>query len=132
MFITITREAQLSYPRKITADSDEVRNEYALKCQSCGACCTFPRIHADGPIDGHTYHGTKVTTYQWELTGETETTRESGHWMRRKNGRCAALKGELGERVNCQIYSQRPMGCRVFDPGSEQCIHLRKQRGYEA
>ncbi|BBI99473.1 hypothetical protein FGKAn22_11660 [Ferrigenium kumadai] len=29
--------------------------------------------------------------------------------------RCIALEGEVGKRVSCSIYSQRPSTCREFD-----------------
>jgi Fe-S-cluster containining protein len=31
-----------------------------------------------------------------------------------KNPRCIALDGDIGERVHCKIYAQRPSTCREF------------------
>jgi Fe-S-cluster containining protein len=47
--------------------------------------------------------------------------------------RCVALEGEVGRRVSCRIYSQRPSTCREFDvleadgTPNQRCAELRRQ-----
>ncbi len=40
--------------------------------------------------------------------------------------RCAALVGEIGTRAGCSVYKNRPLVCREFQPGSEDCITVRR------
>ncbi len=40
--------------------------------------------------------------------------------------RCAALAGELGRRAYCTVYAERPLVCREFQAGSEDCIMVRR------
>ena len=40
--------------------------------------------------------------------------------------RCSALLGELGNRAQCSVYENRPLVCREFQPGSEDCIMVRR------
>lgn len=145
MLVQITREREDIGPSPIVAPSDSVREEYAAKCQTCGACCSYyaygvRRIKADGPIANDSrfaYFGIGVLTYQWP-DGQKQTVRTSNYWMRVKYSRdktkwprCAALTGTIGVSVTCSIYEDRPRTCRVFEPGSEQCVNIRKWAGFE-
>jgi len=40
--------------------------------------------------------------------------------------RCAALVGEIGGRAQCSVYAHRPLVCREFQPGSEDCLMVRR------
>ena len=44
-------------------------------------------------------------------------------------GRCAALRGTVGESVSCACYQGRPRVCREFEPGEERCNEMRRRRG---
>jgi hypothetical protein len=39
--------------------------------------------------------------------------------------RCQALQGEVGHRVSCAVYRQRPSPCREVQPGDAQCSKAR-------
>lgn len=39
--------------------------------------------------------------------------------------RCAALEGTLGLQANCSVYHHRPLVCREFQAGSEDCLMVR-------
>ena len=41
--------------------------------------------------------------------------------------RCSALAGEVGSRAQCSVYADRPLACREFQPGSEDCIMVRRR-----
>ncbi len=40
--------------------------------------------------------------------------------------RCAALAGEVGNRAHCRVYANRPLVCREFQAGSEDCLMVRR------
>jgi Fe-S-cluster containining protein len=40
--------------------------------------------------------------------------------------RCSALVGKLGSRAQCSVYQNRPLVCREFQPGSEDCLTVRR------
>lgn len=42
-----------------------------------------------------------------------------------KDGHCIALEGALGVAVSCAIYADCPSTCRMFEAGSDACLHLR-------
>lgn len=42
---------------------------------------------------------------------------------------CMALSGQVGSKVACDIYEQRPDVCRNFPIGSAQCISARQMHG---
>jgi uncharacterized protein len=87
-------------------------------CQSCGACCAYswewPTLIGPGDGDGLPFHLI-----------------EDGR-MRCNGNRCAALSGELGEEVSCTVYEDRPLVCREFAAGSEDCRMVRMAFGFDA
>jgi Fe-S-cluster containining protein len=46
--------------------------------------------------------------------------------------RCAALTGQVGQRVACGIYEWRPSPCREFEAGSDACSRARGRHGLPA
>lgn len=40
--------------------------------------------------------------------------------------RCAALAGEIGGRAQCSVYAYRPLVCREFQAGSDDCLMVRR------
>jgi Fe-S-cluster containining protein len=46
--------------------------------------------------------------------------------------RCSALVGEIGSRAQCSVYENRPLVCREFQPGAEDCIMVRRRLGLPA
>lgn len=46
--------------------------------------------------------------------------------MQSYGNRCAALEGEIGCRVECSVYENRPLVCREFQAGSEDCKMVRR------
>ncbi|MBC7754279.1 MAG: YkgJ family cysteine cluster protein [Moraxellaceae bacterium] len=83
-------------------------------CLSCGACCAFFRV---------SFHWSEVLR---ESHGVPEATTEkiSLHKLsmigtNQKKIRCGALKGVIGDTVNCEIYANRPSPCRSFSASFE-------------
>jgi hypothetical protein len=40
--------------------------------------------------------------------------------------RCSALEGTPGHRAQCSVYAVRPLVCREFQAGSDDCIMVRR------
>ena len=86
-----------------------------LDCLACGACCAYsdswPAFIGDG--DG---------------AGIPDELIDFDHGrMLCYRSRCSALAGEVGNRAQCSVYENRPLVCREFQPGSEDCIMVRRQ-----
>ncbi len=89
----------------------------AFDCLACGACCAYseswPAFIGDG--DG---------------AGIADDLIDCDHArMLCFGNRCAALTGEIGIRAACSVYKNRPLVCREFQPGSEDCIMVRGRFG---
>ena len=106
--------------------------ETTYDCLACGKCCfhgsnyvqVFPEDLVQlGParvekfVIPHT-----LPRDQWRK-GEDESTR----FMRMEHGHCIALDPQPG-RYACTIYEDRPLLCRVFEPGSPSCLKARAQQ----
>lgn len=63
-----------------------------------------------------------------EANGSTVRMRGTDHWP----VRCAALTGQVGERVGCGIYEWHPSPCREFEEGSDACLRARARHGLPA
>jgi len=77
-------------------------------CLSCGACCAHYRVSFYwAEADDVTPGGVPA-----ELTEKLGGVRLVMKGTNRSDPRCAALTGELGRRVDCAIYPERPQACR--------------------
>jgi hypothetical protein len=78
-------------------------------CMDCGACCASFRVDfaRDELLSagGHVPDGLTV-----EVNDSTCRMRGTDH----AQPRCAALYGQVGERVRCGIHEWRPSPCREF------------------
>jgi hypothetical protein len=83
-------------------------------CLACGACCAYseswPAFIGEGDGAG----------IPDELI-DFERQRMLCH-----GDRCAALAGEIGRRARCSVYENRPLVCREFQAGSEDCVMVRR------
>ena len=89
-------------------------------CLACGACCAYSE---SWPVFIGEGDGAGIPRELIDL--------EHGR-MLSHGRRCAALAGELGSRAQCSIYADRPLVCREFQPGSEDCIMVRRSFGVGA
>jgi hypothetical protein len=46
-------------------------------------------------------------------------------------GRCPQLRGTVGVETSCAIYEARPEICRLFAPGSVECLQARANAGLD-
>lgn len=80
-------------------------------CLRCGACCASFRVSfywaeaADAP------GGTVPVDLTEAVTPHLRCMRGTSN----RAPQCIALRGEVGEQVNCVIYAQRSSTCREFD-----------------
>lgn len=100
-------------------------------CLSCGACCASFRV-------SFYWAEAEPAAGGWvppELTEKLNDFRAVMKGTNRPEPRCVALGGEIGQRVACAIYAQRPSPCREFlmaleDPEPEAaCDRVRERFG---
>jgi uncharacterized protein len=108
-----------------------VPNTMIPECRECGACCCNP---ADNKSEGY---------YDWVEVAKDEPVRKgrrtahlvvvaddgSAHMRLDPSGRCVALRGKLGQSVNCSIYEVRPRPCHRVEAGSKECLRHRESIG---
>lgn len=103
-------------------------------CQTCGACCcnTNENRAADYvwyvDIEGGSRLLKRKDLVQRFVAFDPE---DSPHMRLLANGRCSALRGRLGVDVHCEVYDDRPRGCRRVEPGDEDCLLARRERGID-
>jgi Fe-S-cluster containining protein len=97
-------------------------------CLTCGACCQSllcVGVRPSDNVDPDLY---------WDITVETDDGEIVVDRYLRRNEEtlaCAALGGQVGERVACTIYETRPEMCHHFDAGSDRCHAIRRAFGIE-
>jgi Fe-S-cluster containining protein len=98
-------------------------------CLACGRCCfageNYVQVYEEDLV---TLGPRNVSTYVVGSTLPADRLRagENGseRYMRMSDGHCAALDPTPG-RWACRIYEDRPLLCRVYEPGSPACLAAR-------
>lgn len=84
-------------------------------CDRCGACCAYsdswPVFIGDGD-------GADIPDELIDF--------DRGRMLCHGN-RCAALAGTPGIETHCSVYSMRPLVCREFQAGSDDCMMVRRR-----
>ena len=96
-------------------------------CQSCGACCASFRVDFAAE-ESEDEGGCVPAGIGLPLSGRTYRLRGTDH----SPPRCAALTGQVGQKVACGIYPWRPNPCHEFTEGSEACERARRRHGLAA
>ena len=91
----------------------------ATTCMQCGACCAcfrvaFPCQETDDVVGGLVPLG---------LTLRLDVRRRVMMGTAGHTPRCTALEGQVGTRVRCGIYAQRPSTCHAFAVDWAQGLH---------
>jgi Fe-S-cluster containining protein len=103
-------------------------------CQACGACC----CNTARNIAMRSRDYVEVTKGDMLYRDHKETLKtfgvrnDDGVWHLKLVGeeqRCAALDGDIGVGVGCEIYRLRPRGCRLVEAGDQECLIARKTHG---
>lgn len=99
-------------------------------CLTCGACChagaNYVQLYAEDLVRlGARAKTLAVRSTQFPLrAGETG----AEMYLDFSAGHCAALQ-HVGDTWPCSIYEDRPLLCRVFEPGTKPCLDARARRG---
>jgi Fe-S-cluster containining protein len=102
-------------------------------CQACGACCC--NTERNRSLGNREYIEVTPTERLYRL--HRELLRKLGFrdlrglWHLRLVGeeqRCIALDGQIGVRVACTIYPDRPVGCKKVLPGDDECMEARRSK----
>lgn len=107
---------------KITTDDnrtyiDMPDNDYN-PCLNCGACCSNFRVsfyhgELEGSINGFVpLHYTEKLNPHFAVMIGTNS----------KKPHCVALEGNVGEKISCKIYANRPTPCREWQVWDENGI----------
>ena len=87
----------------------------SLDCRDCGACCAYseswPAFIGDG--DGAGIPDELIDFDRGRMLCHGD--------------RCSALVGEVGRQAKCSVYTNRPLVCREFQAGSEDCVMVRRR-----
>lgn len=82
-------------------------------CQNCGVCCAY---YESVGVDR------TEKNFPFLLESDLLQKDEYGNFeMKNENNRCVALSGELGGKVHCSVYEQRPNACRDYVAGAGKC-----------
>ena len=103
------------------------KDEPVPDCVTCGVCCSFALIVPVSYRDSE-----RLTSYCDILLDDVEDELVIDKALPRgREGRCVNLSGELGQRIGCEIYPDRPQVCHDFDVGSDRCHEYRRMYGIE-
>lgn len=108
-----------------------------MACLSCGACCAAFRVdfHCADLASTSTASGRSGDGVPVEMTVPLTRTLIRMRGTDEAPPRCIALEGEVGQKVRCTIYEQRPGPCRDFAPyallgiGDDACDRARRRYG---
>ncbi len=79
-------------------------------CERCGACCAFfPVSFPESDLERLCDRRQLI-----DMSAPLAGARRIMAGTQLAQPRCAALQGEVGVRVNCTIYANRPSTCRNF------------------
>lgn len=126
------------YPPQILTDGLPVKVENNIitpkdapipDCLDCGACCGCLLCVGVRPVENNI-----SSEDYWDVTAEGKTGEIIVNRYLRRDGEtfaCIALEGEIGVKVGCRIYEDRPKMCRTFEAGSDRCHTVRRAYGIE-
>ena len=89
-------------------------------CTSCGACCAAFRV---------SFYWADAPGLPDEMVEPVTPTMACMAGTNHPRPRCRALRGRVGESVECVVYPQRPGCCRDVLPGDEVCARARARHG---
>lgn len=106
-------------------------------CQACGACCmNAAENQAEGRCDYVAIEPGARLLSRADLVRKLVVPADPSdgrmalpHLRVLADGRCAALRGALGNKVHCDIYHLRPRACRTVQPGDGDCLRARRENG---
>ncbi len=109
----------------------ETSSATEFDCVACGRCCYYnkPNYAMLYPEDIATFGRARLARYTAKSTlsgAELRPGEDSSEiFMRMENGHCCALDVTPGVSYKCSIYSDRPLLCRMYEPGNADCLEAR-------
>jgi Fe-S-cluster containining protein len=105
----------------------------SFDCQHCGACCVNPFVNRREAFAWYVEidePGARLLQVD-DLRKRLVVLDPKGvpHMRLDPAGRCVALVGRVGRSVRCDVYRDRPSGCRRLEAGSRECLAARRDRG---
>ena len=103
------------------------------QCQACGACCAFFRVM----FPSCEINNNKTTAVPISMTHPYDVSQSIMNGTELKFPRCNALRGDVGFKVSCSIYLNRPSTCRDFkrswkkNTGNHKCDKARAAYGLQ-
>lgn len=100
-------------------------------CTRCGACC-ISDFDAEDYVHLLDHDVERLTSQEKETLVYVETSFGGKQYSMKTaydslgNCRCVALEGDVGKKVACSIYDQRPNVCRKFTAGDSICDYARQ------
>lgn len=92
----------------------------ANPCTACGACCASFRV---------SFYWAESPGLADELVERVGPVMACMAGTNELAPRCRALRGRVGEAVECLVYAERPGCCRDVLPGDEVCARARTLHG---
>lgn len=91
-------------------------------CVACGRCCHH------GPSTVQLLEADEARLGEPRLTRLTVLMERPPffRFMQNEGGRCAGLDRSEPDAYPCGIYTDRPEGCRIVEPGSPCCMEARQ------
>lgn len=84
-------------------------------CLTCGACCAYFRV-------SFYWREIEEKLIPKEVLEDINNNYSCMVGTNKKNSRCVALTGLIGEKVACTIYEKRPTTCSNFKPSYENGV----------
>lgn len=102
-------------------------------CQTCGACCTNSEANRKLGFRDWVELDPRDVLLKQRVAQRLVVYNAEGvpHLRLDDQGRCVALRGQLGRKVFCSIYEARPRVCRRVEAGSSLCHQYRRDRHLE-
>ncbi|EXI64080.1 MAG: Flagellin N-methylase [Candidatus Accumulibacter adjunctus] len=104
------------------ADPAATPTSDAFDCRRCGACCASYRV-------SFYWAEAEVLALPDELVEQLTPWHACLAGTQSARPRCRALHGEIGDRVCCTVYPQRPSPCHEVQAGDERCQRARWRHG---
>lgn len=105
-------------------------------CMACGACCASFRVAFHWREAEINLSDITALNVPPDYTEDLDFERRCMKGTNKKHQpKCIALNGRIGQKVSCQIYSNRPSVCRRFEASYEngypnpRCDEARAKHG---
>ncbi|MBL8613797.1 MAG: YkgJ family cysteine cluster protein [Myxococcales bacterium] len=91
-------------------------------CVACGRCCHHGPRTVHFLVDDDARMSPELLAEYTDLDPRPPGFR----FMKNDGERCAGLDTRVPGAYPCRIYPNRPMDCRIVEPGSEACLEARR------